>query len=398
MWETLRCYVKAYRNKISNKILGLVFVKHRGKKKGDVLLSFITQPFTLAPNEFLRDPHSNIFVPSELARIFSERGYDVDVIDWNNCSFVPKKKYVACVDIHNNLERFSSLLPASCIKIQYITGSHWRFQNDAEEKRTQALEERRGVHLSTKRGVAGSDFEKYADFVIGYGNKTVHGTFPMPNGKKIIPLPVPTMEEYDFPKGKDFFCARKHFLWFGGGGAVLKGLDLILEAFAGLPDLQLTLIGPVFSEKEFCKIYEKELKFPNITVYEKPYKEKGDAMSKVGGRYVFDVIKECGAVLGMSASEGGGGATVQAMQAGVFPIVTPNTGINENAPSIVLENPTVGNIRKTVEDFSKIPPEKLEALSRKVWSFTKAHHTRRAYTKELENFIDNTIKLPQLNT
>jgi hypothetical protein len=390
----LQRYIRAYRNKITNKLFGTAFVSHIGKKKGSMLLSFITQPFTLAPNEFLGDPHSNIFVPSELARVFSERGYDVDITNWYNTSFIPKKKYDACVDIHNNLERLSALLPSSCVKIAYITGSYWRFQNEVEEKRARMLESRRGIRLPVIRKVPPTHFEKYADFVIGYGNRTVHGTFPMPEGKKIIPLPVPTMEEYNFPEGKDFSLARKHFLWFGGGGMVLKGLDLILEAFTELPNLHLTLIGPVFSEKEFCKIYEKELKLPNITVYEKPYKEKDDALSKVGDKYVYDVIKECGAALGMSASEGGGGATVQAMQAGVFPIVTPNTGIDERVPSIVLENPTVENIRKTVEDFSKISPEKLEGLSREVWSFTKAHHTKQAYTKELENFIDNVVKLP----
>jgi glycosyltransferase involved in cell wall biosynthesis len=394
MLNTLQRYITAYRNKVTNKLFGVASVKHTGKKKGDVLFSYLTQPLTLSPNESLSDPHSNNWVVPKISQLFSERGYDVDVINWWDASFIPKKKYAVCIDIHNNLERFVSLLPSSCIKIQYINGSHWRFQNEAEEKRMMALESRRNVRFPMKRNVPPSDFEKYADFVIGYGNKTVHETFPMPNGKKIIPLPVPTMEEYDFPEGKDFSRARKHFLWFGGGGAILKGLDLILEAFAELPDLQLTLIGPIFSEKEFCKIYEKELKLSNITVYKNPYKEKDDAMSKIGGKYVYDVIKECGAVLGMSASEGGGGATVQAMQAGVFPIVTPNTGINESIPSIVLENPTVENIKETVKMFSNIPPEKLEKLSREVWSFTKAHHTKQAFTKEWGNFIDNIVKLP----
>lgn len=394
MMNILWRYVLAYKNKITNKLFGIVSVKHMGKKKGDVLFSYLTQPLTLSPNEVLTDPHSNNWVVPEISRLFSERGYDVDVINWTNTSFVPNKKYTACIDIHNNLGRLSSLLPLSCVKIQYINGSHWHFQNEAEEKRMQALESRRGVRFPTKRNVPSSDFEKYADFTIGYGNKTVHSTFPMPEGKKIVPLPVPTMEEYDFPEGKDFSRARKKFLWFGGGGVVLKGLDLILEAFAELPDLQLTLIGPVFSEKEFCEVYEKELKLPNITIYGKPRKEKGDTMSKVDGKYVYDVIKDCGAVLGMSASEGGGGATVQAMQAGVFPIVTPNTGINESAPSIILENPTVETIKKTVEDFSKISPEKLKELSRQVWVFTKAHHTKEAFTRSYEDFIDNVLKLP----
>ena len=58
----------------------------------------------------------------------------------------------------------------------------------------------------------------------------------------------------NFPKNKNFESSRKHFLWFGGGGAILKGLDLVVETFASLPHLQLSIIGPSAYEKEFEEI------------------------------------------------------------------------------------------------------------------------------------------------
>ena len=104
-------------------------------------------------------------------------------------------------------------------------------------------------------------------------------------------------------------------------------------------------------------------------------------------------MKECGAILGMSASEGCSGAVLQAMEAGVFPIITPNTGIDELAPSIILNDPTVESIKKTAEEFSKISPEKLREISRNAWIYAKKHYTRDVFTHEIENFLDNVLTL-----
>jgi glycosyltransferase involved in cell wall biosynthesis len=392
--NNIQKYIIAYRNKITNKLSGVVFVKCQGEKKGNVLFSYVTQPFTLAPGEFLTDPHSNNWVAPEIARIFSERGYDVDVINWDNVKFVPRKKYTVCIDLCNNLENLASHLNPDCKKVMFIIGGHPEFQNTVENERIRALEKRRGIAMPPKRNVPNINDGKYVDFIAGYGNEAVHGTFSS-FGKKVFPIPGPTMETYDFPEDKDFSLARKHFLWFGGGGAILKGLDLVIEAFAELPHLKLTIIGPASYEKEFEKIYEKELKLPNITRYERPRLNGKDPLSKADGRYVRDILKECGAVLGMSASEGGGAATVQAMQAGVFPIVTPNTGIIDGVPCITMENPTVEKIIKTVEEFSNTSPEKLKELSREVWAFSQKHYTKEAFTKSFEDFTDNVLQMPK---
>lgn len=389
----LQPYIRAYRNKITNKLFGTAFVSHLGKKKGNVLLSFTTGPFTLAPGEFYTDPHSNNWVSPEIARLFSERGYDVDVINWDNFNFIPQKKYAVCVDMQYNLKRLSAFLPKDCKKIMHLVASYPEFQNSAEEARIRGLEKRRGIALSPSRTSPTTSDPSIADFLEGYGNRTVHGTYSR-FGKTVTPIPVPIMERYDFPADKNFETAKKHFLWFGGGGAILKGLDLVLETFALLPHLKLTIIGPSSFEKEFEAIYAKELKLPNITRYGKPrFNQKENGESMVGDISVREILNQCGAILGLSASEGGGGATVQAMQGGVFPLVTPQTGISENAPSVVIADPTIENIKKAVEDFSNLPAEKVAELSKAAHIFATEHHTKEAFTKSYENFIDHILKL-----
>ncbi|KKU80517.1 MAG: Glycosyl transferase, group 1 [Parcubacteria group bacterium GW2011_GWA1_47_8] len=228
MQNILRRYLLAYRNKITNKLFGRAFIPHQGKKKGVVLLSFLTGPFTLAPGEFYTDPHSNNWASPEIARLFSERGYDVDVINWDNDRFIPRKKYAVCIDMQYNLERLSPYLPKNCIKVMHLVASYPEFQNNAEQARIRALEKRRGVVLAPSRTSPATSNPGIADFLLGYGNKTVHGTYSRFR-KQVIPVPVPIMEKYDFPHDKNFEESKKHFLWFGGGGAVLKGLDLVLD-------------------------------------------------------------------------------------------------------------------------------------------------------------------------
>lgn len=391
MSSILGRYLLAYRNKITNKFFGTALCPHQGKKKGVVLLSFLTGPFTLTPKEYFTDPHSNNWVSLEIARLFAKRGYDVDIINWNNNNFIPRKKYVACIDMQYSLSRLSQFLPSACIKIMHLVSSYPEFQNKAENERLKNLKERRGVLLPAKRTDPTTSDPQQADFIEGYGNKTVYGTYPL-KGKVVTPIPIPAMEKYDFPNNKDFASARKHFLWFGGGGAILKGLDLVIEAFAQLPHLHLTIIGPSAYEKEFEEIYSKELSLPNITRYGRPrVNDKGEIM--VDGKNLFGILNQCGATVFLSASEGGSGAVVHAMQAGLFPIVTPQSGISEKAPSTIIEDPTIEDIKKVVEEFSNLPPEKIKELAKETWLFAQEHHTKEAFTQAYENFIDTELKL-----
>lgn len=391
MSSILGRYLLAYRNKITNKLFGVVFLPHEGKRKGAVLLSFITGPFTKTPNEFYSDPHSNYWTCPEIARLFSKRGYDVDIINWDNNSFIPRKEYTACIDISHNLKRFSPFLGVRCAKVMFILGSYPDFLNKAEQRRIDELNTRRGSQLPPKRTVPATENLQCADFVAGYGNKTVFSTFPN-FADRIIPIPIPAMETYWFPHNKDFEVAKKHFLWFGGGGAILKGLDLVVEAFSTLPHLHLSIIGPSAYEKEFEKIYARELSLPNITRYGRPRVTKGGEIM-VEDKNLFEVLNQCGATIFLSASEGGSGSVIHAMQAGLFPIITPQSGIDEKAPSIVIDNPTIENIKKAVEKFSNLPQEKVEELSRNTWSFARKHHTKASFTEAFNNFINTELKL-----
>jgi glycosyltransferase involved in cell wall biosynthesis len=373
----------AYRNKVTNKFRGVVYMPATSRKKGSILISYITEPFTLTPREGFSNFHTMYWECYEIARLFSVRGYDCDIINSRDNKFIPKKNYVACIDAEG-LERLMRYLTPECKKVFHILISHWDTYNEAEEKRLVDLKRRRGVDLLPRRKMKPSRDAEIADYLEGFGNKTIFKSFDRFR-KPIFFIPISTVAKFDLPINKDLMKARKHFLWFGGGGAVLKGLDLVLEAFILTSDLELHVCGPVNSEKDFVEEYKKELyETPNIHFY---------GRIDVGSDQFKEIIGKCAAIVYPSGGEGSSGAVVQAMHAGLVPIITHETGIQETSNYIALENPTPESVAEAVKSFSKLPSEEILEKSRNIWQYAQKVYTREEFSKAYANFIDTILKL-----
>jgi glycosyltransferase involved in cell wall biosynthesis len=374
----------AYRNKATNRLFGLAHMPAQGKKKGDVLLSYIVEPFTRTPQEGFSNYHTMYWECYEIARLFSKRGYAVDIKEAKDHSFVPKKRYAVCIDAEDDLERLAGHLPHDCKKVHHILISHWEAYNDAEEKRLAYLKERRGMTLLPRRKMAPSNNARAADFLEGFGNKAIFKTFEK-FGKPIFFIPISAVLAFPSPENKDFASARKHFIWFGGGGAVLKGLDLALEAFAQTSDLHLHVCGPIYGEKDFTDEYKKELEeTENIHVY---------GRIDVAGPQFKELTKKCGAIIYPSGGEGSSGAVVQAMHAGLVPIITHETGIQEDSGYIPLIDPTPKSVAKAAQDFSQTEPVKIRKKALAIWAYARERYTREAFSKSYAKFIDEKLKI-----
>lgn len=356
----------------------------QGKKKGDILISYLTEPFTLAPWEPLSNFHTMYWECEEIAKLFAEHGYAVDIINWNNTAFIPQKSYYVCIDIQNNLEHLSQFLPKKCKKVMHIVSSYSEFQNITENKRLDDLYRRRGVRLSARRTVSVSRNPEFADFLEGFGNQTVHDTYKRFE-KTIFPIPISAVKLFDFPEKKDFEFARKHFLWFGGGGMVHKGLDLLLETFAQNPSLHLHICGPLEAEKDFVMTYKEELcHSPNITTY---------GRIDVTSNAFTKIALKCAAIIYPSCSEGTSGSVIQAIHAGLVPIITPETGISSEVGGIILKNPTVQSIDRTINEFAALPANTIKSMAHNSWSYIRAHHTQENFSKTYARFIDEVLQL-----
>lgn len=359
----------------------VITLRPEGASKGNVLISYLLQPFrpwsTSSPHL-----HSNQWECHEIARIWRDFGYTVDVISWDNKTFKPTKKYDFFIDIHSNMERIAPLLDPDCKKILHITGSHWLFQNHAEYERLLSLQRRRGATLLPRRLAAPSLGIEYADCAVMIGNDATKSTFAYAN-KQIYPIAITAVQEFPYPEGKDFGRCKKRFLWFGSDGLVLKGLDIVLEAFVAMPDHFLYVCGPVDREKDFERLYHNELyRTPNI---------KTVGWVDVRSQEFADITNDCLGIVFPTASEGQSGSVVQCLHAGLVPVISRQAGIDTDDFGITLEECTSDAVKSALVKLSNVPEDTLKSMSKKAWEHARMYHTREMFTTDYKKFVSSML-------
>jgi glycosyltransferase involved in cell wall biosynthesis len=355
-----------------------------GEQKGQVLLSYITTPFQSHVDlSSAMKRHTNIWECLEITRIWREHGYAVDVIDYTNTMFKPRKQYDFVIDIHHNLERLAPLLHPGCIKILHITGSHWLFQNTAEYQRLLDLQQRRGITLYPKRLAPFSLGIEHADCATILGNGYAKTTF-LYSGKPLYSISPSTTIKFPFFEDKNYSKCKKNFIWFGSSGMVHKGLDLVLEAFSQMPDYHLTVCGPIKAEKDFETAYSRELyDKPNITTL---------GWMDVEGESFNNVLNNSIALVFPSCSEAGIAASVVVcLHGGLIPIVSRHSAGDVEDFGITLEECTIEEIKQSVRYIAQLPEETLKEISYKAWSHANNNYTREQFSKSYQQFVDEII-------
>ncbi|MBU2578476.1 glycosyltransferase [Patescibacteria group bacterium] len=368
--------------KIIHKLTGVVSLKPMGAARGRVLLSYDTTPFLTYPKQPYYRHHSNQWECAEIARLFLERGFNVDIIKWDNTSFKPKRNYVMIVDIHQNIERLLPFLKPSCIKIMHITATHWIFQNAAEYRQLLALKERRHTVISPQRIVPPAKNIEHADYATILGNEFTRSTYAYA-GKILFPIPSSTTTVFDKPTEKDFESCRKNFIWIGGNGFVLKGLDLVLEYFSENSEYHLTVCGKISSEPDFEKLYRRELyEMPNIKTVGK---------INIASKEFGEIINKSLGLIFPSASEGQSGSVITSMHAGLIPIISRESGVDVENFGIILKNNSKESICETINMLAKESSSQLRERAYAAWEYARKHNTQETFSRAYAQAIDTLI-------
>jgi glycosyltransferase involved in cell wall biosynthesis len=270
------------------------------------------------------------------------------------------------------LERLAPIVGGSCLKILHAETGHWRFYNAAQERRRRELAERRGIQLAPYKAIEPNRAVESADAVTILGNEATQATYAFA-GKPLFPVPISQPFLYPFPLERDLATARKRFVWFGSGGLLHKGLDRVLEVFADLPELELTVLGPIDREPEFERAFARELyRTPNIRTH---------GWIDVASRDFLEIARTHVALVYPSCSEGQNGGTVTCMHAGLIPIVSRESGVDVTSQTgVVLATSTSDEIRDRVLEISRRPPQELLATSRAAWEWVRRNHTRARFS------------------
>jgi glycosyltransferase involved in cell wall biosynthesis len=352
------------------------------------LLSYIPGPLLWAPDDPRFNGHSNLWESAEIARILNRLGYVVDAISHADQKFRPRHEYDLIFDIHKNITKHAN---SRTKKALHSTGSYNRFSNQAEDQRLQALKMRRGVVLMPRRSVpleaiaAFDESARAADIITVGGNQVTRATFPPGMQIKMKCLPVtgsPLPEVRDTVRE---WIGGKDFLWFGGAGAVHKGLDLVLEAFSRMPEHTLHVVGPYGFEADFIKAYERELtQCRNIISHGYLYPS---------GRRFREATRNVAAFVFPSCSEGTSAAAITCMQHGFIPIVSNNAGIDVTADmGIMLPDCSIEEIVTAVQNMASKDRPQLKKMAMAAQSHAVRTYSRAKFSQQMEAVFQELIQ------
>ncbi len=364
--------------KLSRPDRRLVTLEPQGEPRGHVLFSYILDPFLLAPGKEIPHWHTHFWESHEMAHSFVDLGYKVDCISWTNKDFQPQLDYEVVVDVRLNLERLASLVGPRTVKIFHIDSAHWRFNNGAQEQRLERLRRERGLNIRPVKMLPENRGIEVADCATVLGNEFTQETYAFA-GKPLFRIPISTAVTYPWPSDKDFETARRRFLWFGSGGLVHKGLDLTLEAFAGMPELELVVCGPIRQERDFEGAFFRELyETPNIQI---------EGWVDVASPRFQEIADSCLSVVYPTCSEGGGGSVISCMHAGLIPLVTQEASVDVSPEAgVLLRGASVEEIRRAVRALAKRPPEALRTMAQEAWTLARRRHTREVFRAAYRSF------------
>jgi glycosyltransferase involved in cell wall biosynthesis len=367
-------------NKFDRRVVTLRPAKAR---RGNVLLCYINKAFFIKPGQPVPNEHTNNWESLQIAQTFLDFGYQVDVISENNDYFVPAKHYAFFIGNRINFDRIAKYLDENCVKILHIDTAHWLFHNTSEHLRLLALQHRRGFTLPTRRSLKPNMAIEHADYATILGNEFTISTYKYAN-KQLYRVPISAPVLYPWPEDKNFKRCSKHFLWFGSGGFVHKGLDLVVEAFADLPGYHLTICGPIDKEKDFESAYHEMLyEMPNIHTV---------GWIDIDSSRFLEITENCVGVIYPSCSEGGGGSVISCMHAGLIPIVSREASVDVHESfGLVLKECSIGEIKASVKEISRRPAQELKQMARTAWEFARANHTKERFAEKYRKTISEIM-------
>jgi len=182
---------------------------------------------------------------------------------------------------------------------------------------------------------------------------------------------------------RDIDAIRKNYLWFGSAGFVHKGLDLVLELFAGMPDYQLYVCGPLEKEQEFVDLYYPELyETDNIHAI---------GWVDVHSKQFRKLLSSCLGIVYPTCSEGGGGSAIDCMHAGVIPIVSYEASIDVEGCGLLLKDDSLPELKAKIIQLSSLPLSELEKFSHAAWQYASSTHSRDIFAKKYREFVQEVL-------
>ncbi|QTA38481.1 hypothetical protein JYK00_02860 [Thermosipho ferrireducens] len=351
-----------------------------------VLVSYLTLPFYLKKIKRYMLAHQNRYGALVLFECFKRFNFNYYGIQYNKTNLkinLDKEQVKIVFGIEPNFLRLSNYYPDS-IKIYFATGAYYKHQNKMIISRTDEVNKKKKANLKYVRMVPEHNSAEIADYIFQIGSKYTIETYPSNLRSKIRLVRQGTFDflKYNEKLKKEKFN-DKVFLWFGGKGAILKGLDLVLDYFSKNDEYKLHVVGPV--EPDFQKIFEKELFYTSNIYFH--------GSLKIHSKKLYEISLETSFIILPSASEGGvPGSVLNMMRLGMIPLVSKYAAFDEIEDyGYLIKDLSVDGIKEVIEKTKRLTSDELIKIFKKNSEYAQGYSYNNFYL-DVKNELEK-IKL-----
>lgn len=320
--------------------------------------------------------HQNYRQSCQIARLLVERGYRVDVVQYNDERFVPSAAYDLVIAHPGAVSKRLQELPKTGFRLCLRTGRHASFVNRVVADRHALLRERRGG-APVWSGLLETDevYRGYDAIACFDGNGTTAETF------RSTGLPVYGFRNYANPQilpvEKNWNQARTGFVYMAAQLHVLKGLDWLIEAFAERPDLQLYICGKI--PAELHRIYAAELNRSNLHLM---------GFVELNSEKFRKICRRAAWYISPSSTDGCQGTALDAMAAGLVPILSDACGIDPCGAGLRLNPCTPDRLRDVLDCAGKKSAEGTAQQSRQAAAVVEQQYRPNHFLKDWQAILE----------
>ncbi|SMC72831.1 glycosyltransferase [Pedobacter nyackensis] len=333
-----------------------------------VLISYIQAPFR-ETNSF---KHQNYLTSHIVAESFSERCYNVDVIDYRGDFDIEYESYSAIFGFGANFERSFYSKRKDIPRIHFITGAHPDLQNAMSLQSVNDFYDISGLWLPTEANIIAdncyySTFGPDASVILAQG-------FVFEDHKKRVKGRLHSLNNNILGVFKEFRPkegSNNNFLYLSGSRLITKGLHILLEVAKQRKDLNFYIV--VFDIDQDLSRYYHDLLWnsSNVFLYQN---------LRMDSEEMRLVVENCSYCIAPSYIDGLPGGTIEPMVAGLVPIVSKYCGFPSEEFIFELGDLSVSGLNETID----------RALSMDNQSYLEASNAVKDYA--LENYSVSNVK------
>jgi len=294
--------------------------------------------------------HTNHWRIMEIVIILNSLGFIVDVVDRSLDYFEPEDKYNLFIGLGSGnsgkyYEKYSARL-TKAVKVLFATGSNPDSRIRLCVDRYDDFNYRNGLNVPYARipdKIIFSEFLKYTDYILAIGEPGMFCNESYKDcGKPVKSFLPNSSPALGFRPSWVKTRELNKFLCFAGNGLIYKGVDILIEVFRELPEMELIICGP--KEDALFQAYERELSGNGNIHYEGFVRINSDRFNELCG--------ECAYVILNSASEGVATSVSTCMRCGLVPVTNYEVGINLDDFGFLIDN-SEGMIKGTAKAVVK---------------------------------------------